>query len=214
MAFPPPPWRLRGYGLQTTHLVDIKRLGSLVPRELKIVSVLPGRTLATVYLASYGPGSALEYNELIVAPALTRYSGRWGFWISHIYVDDVDSMAGGRENWGLPKELAEFSWDGERKRVVVRQGDRSLCTLEYGRRLWTWRGRVIAPVFTKLESNLLFFKGDVRARFGVASGSLDVAADSPFKMIGLGRGWLTYHYGEMNFIAKAPEVVGKKASSI
>src|SRR5215211_1227786 len=39
--------------------VDLVR--PLVPEEFEIRSILPGGTLATVFLADYGPGSTLEY---------------------------------------------------------------------------------------------------------------------------------------------------------
>jgi len=209
MAYPPAPWVLRGYALQTLQFVDSARVRPLVPSELKIVSVLPGKTLGGVYLASYGPGSTLEYNELIVVGALARYSSRLGFWISHVYVDDADSMAGGREIWGLPKELAHFTWEkGEQRRVVVRQEDRLLCILSYGRQRWLWRQRLTMPSFSVLSSALLFFKGEIEARLGMASGRLEVPAESPFAMLGLGRAWVTYHYGEMNFVASAPQEIG------
>ena len=72
-------------------------------------------------LASFGPGSVLEDDELIVAAALTQHAGRSGFRISHIYVDDADSVDGGREIWGLPKDLAQFTWErGEQRQVLVR----------------------------------------------------------------------------------------------
>jgi hypothetical protein len=94
MAYPPAPWTLIGYAVQTLQFVDTRQARCFVPSKLRIVSVLPGKTIGGVYLASYGPGSVLEYNELIVAAALTRHAGRSGFWISHIYVDDADSVAG------------------------------------------------------------------------------------------------------------------------
>ena len=53
-------------------------------------------------LANY-TGGTLAYHELIVfSHATTR-----GMVISHIYVDAEQSMHGGREIWGLPKELAD-----------------------------------------------------------------------------------------------------------
>jgi Acetoacetate decarboxylase (ADC) len=50
-------------------------------------------------LATY-TGGTLAYHELIV---FTR-----PFVVSEIYVDDERSLAGGREIWNLPKELADF----------------------------------------------------------------------------------------------------------
>ena len=190
MAYPPAPWRLRGHALQTLQLVDITRAQPLLPSKLKIVAVLPGKTLGGVYLATYGPGSVLEYNELIVAAALVRYAGKWGFWISHIYVDDADSMAGGRELWGLPKELAQFIWEeGERNRIVVSQKDQQLCTLSFRPQHWLWRQRLLLPSLSVLVSDLLFFKGKLDARLAVTSGRLEVSAESPFAGLGLSRAW-------------------------
>jgi acetoacetate decarboxylase len=45
----------------------------------------------------------LEYNELIIIAAVLGYKGKFGAWISHIYVDNPDSVAGGREIWGYLK---------------------------------------------------------------------------------------------------------------
>lgn len=213
MSYPPAPWTLRGFAVQTLQFVDRARARPLVPSELRIVSVLPGKSLGGVYLASYGPGSVLEYNELIVVAALVRYAGRFGFWVSHIYVDSADSMAGGREIWGLPKELAQFTWGDEQRRVVVRQGDRRLCTLSYGRQRWLWRQQLALPTFSALGSDLLFFKGEIESRLGLASGRLEVPAESPFAALGLGRGRLTIHYGDMGFVANVPEVVKERATA-
>jgi hypothetical protein len=216
MSYPPAPWTLQGYALQTLQFVDNTRALPFIPSELKIISMLPGKTLGGVYLASYGPGSVLEYNELIVATALVRYSGRSaGFWISHIYVDSNDSMAGGQEIWGLPKELAQFTWEKDKQhRIVVRQGDRQLCTLSHGRQRWLWQQRLTMPSFSVLGSELFFFKGEIGARLGVAGGRLEVPAESPFAVLGLGRAWLTYHYGDMDFVASAPQVMGQRATPV
>ncbi len=209
MAYPPAPWTLMGHALQTLQLVDTKRARPFVPSELKIVSVLPGKTLGGVFLASYGPGSVLEYNELIVAAALTRNAGRSGFWISHIYVDDVDSVAGGREIWGLPKDLAQFIWElGEQGQALVRHEDRLLCLLRYGHERALWRQRLMMPSFSIRGSDLLFSKGAINARLSVARGRLEVPAESPFATLGLGRAWMTYHYKEMAFVAGIPQIMG------
>ena len=206
MAYPPAPWTLCGDALQTLQIVDSARARSLVPSELNIIPILPGRALAGIYLASYGPGSMMEYHELTVATAVTHRSGRWGFWISHIYVDSDDSLAGGREIWGLPKELAQFTWEkGKPNRVVVRQGDRVLCTLDYGQQRWLWRQRVPFPCFSVLNGKLLFFRGNMDARLGLAGGRLDVPSESPFAGLGLGLARLTYHFGEMRFVVGAPK---------
>lgn len=73
MTYPPAPWTLKGFAMQTLQLIDSAQARVFVPPELQIVCVLPGKTLGVMYVASYGPESVLTYNELIVVPALTRY---------------------------------------------------------------------------------------------------------------------------------------------
>jgi hypothetical protein len=63
MTYPSAPWTLRGHAVHTLRLVDRVQARAFVPSGLEIVSVLPGRTLGGVYLAAYGPGSALPYHE-------------------------------------------------------------------------------------------------------------------------------------------------------
>lgn len=210
MPYPPAPWTLQGGAVHTLHLVDIRRVRPFVPPELRIVPVLPGKTLGVVYLAAYGPGSVLRYNELIVAPALTRYRRSLGFWISHIYVDNADSIAGGRQIWGLPKEPAEFTWEsGEQPQVVVRQGDRRLCTLRYSGPRRLWRQPIILPAHSLLQPHLLFFMGKLMARLGVGRGRLHIPPESPFAALGMGSGRLAYHLRDMHFVAYAPRVIGR-----
>ena len=86
MSYPSAPWILKGDAIQTLHLVNINQVKLLVQQELDIISVWPGKTLGGVYLSKYGSGSVLEYNELIVAPAVVIYQGKIGVWVSHIYL--------------------------------------------------------------------------------------------------------------------------------
>lgn len=73
MPYPQAPWTLQGYAIQTLHLVNIDLVRPLIPLDLKIISVWPGKTITSVYLSKYGSGSVLEYSELIIAPALVNY---------------------------------------------------------------------------------------------------------------------------------------------
>jgi hypothetical protein len=209
MSYPSAPWPLQGFAVQTLQLVDTAQARSFIPPDLEIVSVLPGKTLGVMYLASYGPGSILNYNELIIAPALTRYEKNFGFWISHIYVDHPDSMAGGREIWGLPKELAQFTWQvGEPNRVSVCQGERGLCTLRYGRQRRLWRQPLVLPAISQRGTDLLWFKGTISAQFGLGRGHLDIPAESPFATLSQTRAVRTYHLNDMRFVAQAPRAIG------
>ncbi|MEO6862565.1 MAG: acetoacetate decarboxylase family protein [Microcoleus sp.] len=220
MVYPPAPWNLQGYAVQTLQLIDVALVRPLVPSELEIVSVLPGKTLGGVYISSYGLGSVMEYNELIVVSAIANYAGKWGAWISHIYVDNPNSVAGGREIWGLPKELAQFSWEGSDSvkvaplgyRVTVSQANRQLCSLNYSKQSLALPVSFSGNVFSASSSNLLLFKGEFNSRIGLIKGELEIPEDSHFANLNLSQPLLTVGCEDMRLIAGAPEVVGNRAA--
>jgi len=180
---------------------------------LEIISIWPGKTLGGAYFATYQSGSALEYKELIVIAALVRHLTKVGTWISHIYVDNPDSVAGGREIWGLPKELAEFTWEhGQKSRIVVRQPGQQLCTLHYSQPAWGWRQGFGVPSFSTLGADLLFFQGQAESRVGLTSAQLEVPQESPFVALGLGQPWLAVNCEALNLVANTPQVVSKITS--
>jgi acetoacetate decarboxylase len=210
MPYPQAPWTLQGYAIQTLQLLDIDRVRPLIPSELNIISVLPGKTLGGVYLSYYGQGSVLEYSELIVIAGIVSYSGKFGGSISHIYVDNPDSVAGGREIWGLPKEMADFTWEHD-NRVTVRQGNRTLCSLNYNQQGFGWRQWLGASSFSTLEPNLLLFPAELDSRLGLVSSKLEIPSESPFAGLNIGQPLLTVHADNMQLKVGAPDVVGHRA---
>ncbi|BBD62314.1 hypothetical protein NIES2109_51530 [Nostoc sp. HK-01] len=213
MSYPATPWTLCGKAIASLHLVNINQVRSLIPTELQIFSVWPGKTLGCVYLSNYGEGSVLEYSELIVAPAVVSYQNKIGAWISHIYVDNVDSVAGGREIWGLPKELADFTWEND-QRVRVSQGDRNLCTLNYSQQSLAWRQRLTGSTFSVKGVELLKFSAECEARLGLISSQLEVPTDSPFASLGLGQAFLTGRFEQMTLTVAHPAIVGQRVGEV
>ncbi|HZO90342.1 MAG TPA: acetoacetate decarboxylase family protein [Chthonomonadaceae bacterium] len=214
MTYPPAPWRLQGHAFQSIQPVDRERARALIPPELKPIPVWPGKTLGGLYLASYGPGSTLEYHELIVVAALVRCGYRVGAWISHIYVDSAASLAGGRQIWGLPKEIAQFAWEpGELGRLAVRQGERRLCTLHLNRTRGTLPLRFPLPVFSVLGPERLYFTGALTCRVGLAEARWEIPEESPFSALNLSRPWLTLAYRSLELIAPAPRRLPSPAPS-
>ncbi|ALF53212.1 acetoacetate decarboxylase [Nostoc piscinale CENA21] len=207
MTYPATPWILLGKAIASLYLVNINQVRSLIPSEFRVFSVWPGKTLGCVYLADYREGSVLEYSELIIAPAVVSYQNQIGAWISHIYVDNADSVAGGQEIWGLPKELADFTWE-EDKRVKVRQGDRKLCTLNYSQQSLAWRQRLTGSAFSVRGVELLQFSAECEALLGLISSQLEVPGESHFASIGLGQPFLTGRAEQMKLKVADPEVVG------
>jgi hypothetical protein len=211
MPYPQTPWTLQGYAIQTLQLLDVNRVRPLIPSQLNIISVLPGKTLGGVYLSYYGSGSVLEYSELIVIAGLLGYKGKFGGWVSHIYVDNPDSVAGGREIWGLPKEIAEFTWQQD-NRVTVQQGNRTLCSLNYTRQGFGWQQRLGASSFSALGSDLLIFPAEMDSRLGLISSKLEILSESPFAELNIGQPLLTVRADKMHLKVGAPAVVEKTAA--
>lgn len=211
MPYPQAPWTLQGYAIQTLQLLDIDRVRPFIPSELNIIPVLLGKTLGGVYLSYYGQGSVLEYSELIVIAGIVNYSGKFGGWVSHIYVDNPDSVAGGREIWGLPKEMADFTWEHD-NRVTVQQGNQTLCTLNCDRQGFGWRQWLGASSFSTLEHNLLLFPAELDSRLGLVGSKLEIPSESPFAKLNIGQPLLTVRADNMQLKVGAPDVVGHRAA--
>ena len=72
-----------------------------------------------VGLVDYQEGSPLTYGELLVARRITvrepdPTAGKH-VTVTDIWVDSEPSRQGGRELWGVPKEIAGFAWSREGK---------------------------------------------------------------------------------------------------
>ena len=162
-----------------------------------------------IYLARYGPGSTLEYSELIVFSGVARAGDRLGGWVATIYVDSEESAAGGREIWGLPKEMAMFDWDA--KGVTVRQPDNLLIRVSG---LECRRGfpiRAPLPAFGLKDERFLHFTGRCCAKVHRAKLDFHVPAESPFAQLGLGRG-LSFELHDLEAIIPPPDPLGRRYS--
>ncbi|MDG9705521.1 acetoacetate decarboxylase family protein [Streptomyces sp. DH37] len=112
--YPPAPWRFRGR--LWAALLPVRR-PLPVPPDLR---PLGSASLLAVGLVRYREGT-LVYDELAMGP-LVRRGRRAGLLIDRIWVSDATSVRGGRGIWGLPKELAEFTWTDRSVRVADRHG--------------------------------------------------------------------------------------------
>jgi acetoacetate decarboxylase len=152
---PPAPWQLNG--------------------ELIVVPALTGaRRLGGVMLANYTSGT-LVYRELIVFSHATPK----GMVVSHIYVDDEQSMSGGREIWGLPKELATFEYGA--RAFTARQGETTLLHARIRRR----RGGLPIVIPTPITSAAGQTVGRARIKAAPALVDLQIPHESPFAHLGL-----------------------------
>jgi acetoacetate decarboxylase len=178
---PPAPWQLNG--------------------ELIVVPAFTaGRQLGGVMLAHYTSGT-LAYDELIVFSHPTTR----GMVVSHIYVDDEQSLSGGREIWGLPKELAQFEYG--RRTFSARQGDRTLLHARIRRR----RGRVPLVLPTPITSAAGDTIGRARIKAAPALVELQIPETSPFAHLGLEGRHLALAGDELQLHMPAPRVRGASA---
>ena len=198
-VYPPPPWRLVGPAVVASRLIEIDRVRPFVPEDLDIVAVRPGRTTAALVVADYQHQSSFPYSELSVMPALVRYRGVRGAWISHIWVDSMPSLRGGREMWGMYKHLATFQWQvGATNQVSVAAEDAVLATLTWPapKRLWPVPGRIHG--IGSVNGDRRRFTGRGLSRLGRTSIDVHVAASSPFSGLGLQDGASRGAAGRMN----------------
>jgi hypothetical protein len=105
VSYPPEPWELHGRACLSVWLV---KASALPPLPVRPVTVLGRAVVGTAFVHYQPPG--LAYHELVAA-VLVRQGLRIGVSITRIWVDSPASRAGGRELWGIPKELAEFDWE-------------------------------------------------------------------------------------------------------
>ncbi len=206
MSYLPPPWTLKGYGLQILQIMEIDSVRALIPSEFKIISVGFGKTIGGVYLASYESGSTLEYHELIVSPALVSYGNQSGGWISHIYVDHPDSVAGGREIWGLPKELATFEWENGNT-IKVYQGSKLLYSLNYQPKKWSLPLSLTLPSFGILDSDILRFQANFKSNLSLINSQFKIPTESPFANLGLEKPGLTLSLNCLTLSVSEPKII-------
>lgn len=211
--FPPAPWQLRGEFYAVGGLMPIARARAFVPDDLEIVSVLPGMTLSALAVARYTEGSVLTYSELLIAPALVRSGDATGGWISHIYVDDEASVRGGREIWGLPKELATFEWERQpeprgRDSTLLKVYRNGALILDF----WAvprWFGAPASfdlPVISMVDGKPSRWHAALSCRARMASYHLEIPSEAPFAGLPP-RSWLGFHGESLSMRVAAPNQV-------
>jgi hypothetical protein len=135
----PAPWDLHGSGWIVALKLprDSPALDAFVPPEL----AGRGRGLASYLMyVDYAQSGCGPYRELLFIPGGFPFDdGRRHLTISRIVVSTWDSVVNGRNNWGIPKDRADFEVeqggaDGREERVRVTTDGRELCELRFGTR--------------------------------------------------------------------------------
>lgn len=105
MGYPAEPWHLRGQLHLSLWLLPAAKVPPVPAARLITVA---GRAVVGTAWVDYQPGGVLEYRELLAAVAVRR-GLRPAVTITHIWVDSEPSRDGGRELWGIPKELSALT---------------------------------------------------------------------------------------------------------
>jgi len=143
----PAPWKLRG----SAWIVALKLPPGAPARDAFLPQGLAGqgRGLAAYLMyVDYVQSDCGPYRELLFIPGAFPFGdGRRHLTISRILVSTWDSVVNGRDNWGIPKDRADFEVEqgldgGRADRVRVLSEGRELCEL----RLATLRFAPSLPV--------------------------------------------------------------------
>lgn len=174
MIYPPEPWYLGGSLLASAFLVDGAHFRGTLPagrHPLRIGS----KIIVAVASASYVPGGALAYEELLVAvPTWGR--GGLRVTIPQIWVDSPESKSGGRELWGIPKELADF----ERSATYASMnGTDMVLECRVGRALLPGMRQVALPILQQVGGRSILSHNRVIGRIRALRAHWSFATDGP-----------------------------------
>jgi hypothetical protein len=193
---PPAPWRMKGEAW-----VGLFQADRPVPRPEPWAPLLGERTVA-VALVRYREGT-LAYDELIAGP-LVRHGLRWGLWVAHIWVDSAASVWGGRRIWGLPKQLARFTWDSDRVLVEDAEGTVAALGMASPRLLRAPLPRAPCPGIGRFPGEWALLHA--RASGRVAPGQLRVDSwgwHFPYRLAG--KAAFSVHASRLSLLFPAPE---------
>ncbi len=194
--YPPAPWRLRGQLFLSTWLVPVAKCQVSLAQGLEPRAVA-GRVLVMTAAVHYQEGSVLSYHEVFAALSARRRDARWtGMTVPFIWVDSERSLRGGRELWGVPKELARFDFqhapDGLTATSSDEQGRPILEATYRGRLGLPGRQRLGLPVLQAHRGRFLQSSPSFQARFTLASARVSIPTGSPLAALGIaGRAPLT-----------------------
>lgn len=103
----PAPWTLHGYGYILLYRFDKSFANEHAPDFLKGKAV---KGFGSIMLVNYQQSNCGPYDELLIIPGKYNYKDDKLHTISKIYVSSQESVDNGKINWGIPKELAAFSF--------------------------------------------------------------------------------------------------------
>jgi hypothetical protein len=173
VMYPPEPWDLRGQLYLSVFAVPRADLPTLPDPLAAAVRPLPfgRRALVGAAWVRYEPGGILQYRELLSA-VLVHEGRRPRVSITEIWVDSAASRDGGRELWGIPKDLADLEVrtapDGRTEGTASIEGGR-IAAVSFGAGL-RLPGRWPAPMSVAQALDGAVKRTAVRGRAGLRLG--------------------------------------------
>lgn len=193
VGYPPPPWQLTGhlYG-SLWSLKQPEQITVELPPEIKLMVTL-GRASAFVGFVDYRFGSTLIYHELITGlAAQVKRKAFFSLTVPFIWVDSIPSLWGGREIWGVPKELAEFQYDYSRNgldlHATATSHNQILATSDFHSVAGlprNWRVPVPFPNVQMLHGQAYKSSGLFSGSIQICKGGITVPTDSPLAALGV-----------------------------
>ncbi|MBV1852657.1 acetoacetate decarboxylase family protein [Catellatospora tritici] len=179
MAYPPQPWSLRGQLYVSVWAVPVADLPPIPPEVTAAVRLVRLGRYALVGTAwvDYQPGGDMAYRELLGAVLMRAGFSRPRVTITHIWVDSVDSRDGGRELWGIPKDLADFELSDTDAAAVT--AGQPIATATIRRSRLALRLPIGFRVTQALNGRALTTPVRARARCGPARLNWQIASDGP-----------------------------------
>lgn len=138
-----PPWNLKGDGYIFVYRLPKEFLinNCFIPKEFQEKLFIG---LSALIIVDYHSSNVGPYKEILFIPALFNFNGKKYYSISKIYVDSELSIFNGYQNWGIPKEFADFEFDNEKIKVYknkeiffeVETKDNSLIKIPFNSQLF------------------------------------------------------------------------------
>jgi hypothetical protein len=126
----PAPWKLKGRGYIFVYKFSdkfIQQYGFLTDDYL--IKYKGG--FGSLMIVQYFESNAGPYDELLFIPGKVKIKNEINYSITKIYVSTQISIDSGRANWGIPKEMAHFSFEElSNKREIVRIGNKNQIFFE------------------------------------------------------------------------------------
>ena len=132
----PAPWDLRGSGW----IVALRLPPGSPARDAFLPTELAGRSrtpASFLMFVDYAESGCGPYRELLFIPGSFPFEdGRGHLSISRILVSTWDSVVNGRNNWGIPKDRADFEIErpagaGRDERIRVTSDGHEVCELHF-----------------------------------------------------------------------------------